>query len=204
MDFVSFRSVLVTLSVLSMFVALLTNYWRFGNIDLAGRWANMRGIYLRAAVIGVALAAIMRANILDILQNPERPARLFGWLSFPWRDYATPAEKALGLVDEVVGILVTGIVLAFISKFWNDFFDLVYEFKRWMRGKANSLKPEEGTSRPAPVVHPPRGGRRRRGRRGGEGDYRGGGGGGGGGDYRDRDRGDRGDRGDRDRDRPGG
>jgi hypothetical protein len=64
MDYASFRSVLAMLSVLGMFVAIVTNIWRFGNIDLTGRWANMRGIYGRAIVVGVVLAALLRALVL--------------------------------------------------------------------------------------------------------------------------------------------
>jgi uncharacterized membrane protein YgcG len=179
MDYASFRSVLAMLSVLGMFVAIVTNIWRFGNIDLTGRWANMRGIYGRAIAVGVVLAALLRANIIDILQNPEGPALMLGWLAAPWSQYAGATEKIVGTVEEVFGILVTGVVLAFISKFWNDLFDIVYEVKRWLRGKANALKPEDGAIRPkAPGTVAPsdrdrdsgitrRGSRGGRGRRGG-------------------------------------
>ena len=44
-----------------------------------------------------------------------------------------------------VGIVVTGAVLAFVAKFWNDVFDILYEFKRWLRGHANAMKPEPST-----------------------------------------------------------
>lgn len=173
MDYASFRSVLAMLSVLGMFVAIVTNIWRYGNIDLTGRWANMRGIYGRAIAVGVVLAALLRANIIDILQNPEGPALMLGWLGAPWGQHAGPVEKIVGVVEEVFGILVTGVVLAFIAKFWNDLFDIIFEFKRWLRGKANALKPEEGAIRPkAPgTVEPSRGGSgiTRRGSRGGRG-----------------------------------
>jgi len=151
MDLVSFRSVVTLLGLLSIVVTVATNIWRQGNIDLTGRWANMRGIYGRAIIVGVVLAAVLRANIIDILQNPESPAALFGWLNLPWGEYATITERLIGVVEEVAGILVTGVVLAFFSKFWNDLFDLLYELKRLVRGKANASKPEEGAQRPASV-----------------------------------------------------
>ena len=152
MDLVSFRSVVALLGMLSIFVTVAVNMWRQGNIDLTGRWANMRGVYTRAIIVGVVLAAILRANIIDILQNPESPAMLFGWLNLPWGEYANPTEKLIGVVEEVAGILVTGVVLAFFSKFWNDLFDLIYEFKRFVRGKANASKPEDGAQRPSTIT----------------------------------------------------
>ncbi|MCH7548819.1 MAG: hypothetical protein IH969_04660, partial [Candidatus Krumholzibacteriota bacterium] len=74
MDYASFRSVLAMLLVLSMFVTVVMNIWRHGNLDLTGRFANMRRMYIRAVIVGVVLAAVLRANIIDILQNPQGPA----------------------------------------------------------------------------------------------------------------------------------
>ena len=156
MDNFSGRSILAMLSVLSMFVAVVTNIWRFGNLDLTGRFANIRGVYKRAIIVGVLLAAVLRANIIDILQNPQGPALMLGWFGSPWSEYATGVEKIMGGIEEVFGILVTGVVLAFLSKFWNDIFDIIYELKRWLRGKANQAKPEDVPMRPsAPPPGPP-------------------------------------------------
>jgi hypothetical protein len=161
MDIVSFWSVVSMLAVLSIFVTVVAKMWRSGNIDLSGRHANMRGVYARSIAVGVLLAALLRANIIDILQNPGNPAVLLGWLSMPWAEYATLWEKAIGIIEEVVGVLVTGVILAFFSRMWNDVFDLLYQFQRWMKGKANATKPEEGSSsRPVPIVRRPRGARR--------------------------------------------
>ena len=46
--------------------------------------------------------------------------------------------SAIGTTGAIFGSFVTGFVLAFIAKFWNDLFDIIYEFKRWLRGKANA------------------------------------------------------------------
>jgi hypothetical protein len=173
------------LVVASMFVTVINNFWRHGDIDLTGRFANMRKIYGRAILIGVILAAVARLNILAML----RTAPAFdSYLNFYGMD----------LVDDVIGILVTGVVLAFLSKFWNDLFDLLFELKRLVRGKANQLRADDMPRAMREPRSEMRGGgggdtrdmrRGRRGSRGGRGL----------GDRGDRDRGDRGDRGGSDR-----
>jgi hypothetical protein len=178
-DYQAFGAVWRLLAVASMFVTVVNNFWRHGDIDLTGRHANMRTIYARASLIGVILAAVTRLNILAML----RIAPAFdSYLTF----------YGVDILDDVIGVLFTGVVLGFLSKFWNDLFDLLYESKRFMRGKANQLRADDA----------PRQAREPRGDMGGRGDMRG--------DMRrgrrgsrggrgmgDRDRGDRGDRGDR-------
>lgn len=165
MDYQSFGAVARLLAVASIFVTVVNAIWRHGDIDLTGRHANMRTLYLRSIALGVAVAALARINVVAMLRDQ---AAFEGYLVFPQMD----------LVDDVIGILITGVVIAFLSKVWNDIFDVLYEFKRWLRGKANSLRPDE-----APRVREGRDGR----------------------DNRDsRDRGDRGDRGDMRRGRRGG
>lgn len=177
MDYQAFGAVGRLLAVASMFVTIINNFWRHGDIDLTGRYANMRKIYGRAIVIGVILAAVARLNILAML----RTAPAFdSYLTF----------YGIDIVDDLIGVLVTGVVLAFLSKFWNDLFDLLFELKRFVRGKANQLRADDQPR----SMREPRGEMRemrdmRRGRRGGRGS-RGGMGG-------DRDRGDRNDRNDR-------
>jgi hypothetical protein len=190
-DYQSFGAVARLLAVASIFVTVVNAIWRHGDIDLTGRHANMRTIYLRSIVLGVIVAALARINVVAMLRDQ---AAFDSWLVFPQMD----------LVDDIVGVLVTGVVIAFLSKLWNDLFDVLYEFKRFLRGKANALRPDEGSSR----MREGREGRdgrdrdrdMRRGRRGGQRGGRPMGGPGMGGDrdndrYRDRDR-DR-DRGDR-------
>jgi hypothetical protein len=179
-DYQAFGAVWRLLAVASMFVTVVNNFWRHGDIDLTGRHANMRTIYWRASLIGVILAAVTRLNILAML----RIAPAFdSYLTF----------YGVDILDDVIGVLFTGVVLGFLSKFWNDLFDLLFETKRFMRGKANQLRADDG---PRQAREPREAGSRgdvrndmRRGRRG----SRGGRGTG------DRDRSDRDNRGDRDR-----
>ncbi len=195
MDYQSFGAVARLLAVASIFVTVVNAIWRHGDIDLTGRNANMRTLYLRSIILGVVVAALARINVVSMLRVE---AAFDGWIVFP----------ELDLVDDVVGILISGVVIAFLSKLWNDLFDIIYEFKRWLRGKANAMRPDEGSVRMRDRDNrDSRDGRdMRRGRRGGSGGGPRGGRpmGGGMGDrdndrdrFRDRDRGDRGDRPDR-------
>jgi len=187
-DYQSFGAVARLLAVTSMVVTVINNYWRFGNIDLTGRYANMRTIYGRATLIGVVIAAVARLNIIAML----RTAPAFdSYLNF----------YGIDIADDVIGILVTGVVIGFLGKFWNDAFDLLFELKRLVRGKANATRADEQPrAMREPREREPREMRdMRRGRRGSRGGRGMGGPGGPGGD---RDRGDRPDRGDRG-ERPG-
>ncbi|HEX5130937.1 MAG TPA: hypothetical protein VFX92_00470 [Candidatus Krumholzibacteria bacterium] len=161
MDQQSFGAVVRLLAIASMIVTVVSNYWRHGDIDLTGRFANMRTLYARSVIIGVIVAALARINVLAMLRGA--PA-FDSYLSFYGMD----------IVDDVVGILLTGMVLALFAKLWNDLFDILYEFKRFMRGKANALRPDDVSPRPvreSRESREPRGDSRDRGRgrRGGRG-----------------------------------
>ena len=168
-------SVVWLLLILGSVVAVLTNAWRHGNIDLTGKDANMRGVYARSIVIGVAVCALLRANLIDIVRNPDGPGLFIGWLNSPWNSSAPLVDQIAFVFEEVVGIIITGVVLAFAAKFWNDSFDIMYEFKRWLRGHANAMKPEPVVrSRSTVSRRPTRPPRSPRGRGGsGEGENRG-------------------------------
>jgi len=185
-DYQAFGAVARLLAVSALFVTIINNFWRFGDIDLTGRFANMRTIYGRAIAIGIVLAAVARINVIAML----RTAPAFdSYLPFTGIDIA----------DDVIGVVVTGVVIGALSKLWNDLFDLLFECKRYMRGKANALRADDmprnmrepRNEAPNNNMRDMRNRDRDRGRRGARGG-------------RDnRDRGDRGDRPDRDRgDRP--
>lgn len=134
MDYQSFGAIWRLLAVASIFVTVVNAIWRHGDIDLTGKHANMRTLYTRSIVLGVIVAALARINVVAMLRDQ---AAFDGWLVFPQMD----------LVDDIIGVLITGVVIAFLSKIWNDLFDVLYEFKRWLRGKANALRPDEGSNR---------------------------------------------------------
>jgi hypothetical protein len=54
-----------------MFVTIINNFWRHGDIDLTGRYANMRKIYARAAIIGVILAAVASTSLPCFAPRPR-------------------------------------------------------------------------------------------------------------------------------------
>jgi len=68
-DYSNFAAVGRLLAVASMCVTVINNFWRHGDIDLTGRFANMRKIYGRAAIIGVVLAAVTRINVVAMLRT---------------------------------------------------------------------------------------------------------------------------------------
>lgn len=130
MDPQSFGAVLRLLAIASMIVTVVSNYWRHGDIDLTGRFANMRTLYARSVLIGVIVAALARINVLDMLRGTPAFSSYLGFYG-------------LDLVDDAIGVLLTGMVLAMFAKLWNDLFDILYEFKRFLRGKANALRPDD-------------------------------------------------------------
>jgi hypothetical protein len=152
----SFGAVLRLLAIASMIVTVVSNYWRHGDIDLTGRFANMRTLYARSVVIGVIVAAITRINVLDMLRGTPAFSSYLGFYG-------------IDIVDEVVGVLMTGMVLALFAKLWNDLLDIIYECKRILRGKANALRPDDVPRAPRESREPRDMRDMRRGRRGGRG-----------------------------------
>lgn len=168
-------SVLWLLLILGGAVTIVTNAWRHGDLDLTGKEANLLGVYLRAAAVGVAVALVCRVNVIDIARGSG-----IGWTVPLWDARAGAAEQAAAIFEQIGGIVVTGIILALAGKFWNEVFDIIHEFKRWLRGHANAMKPEpRGSSTATRTVRRSRGGRRRGGDRDRDRGDRGGGGGGG-------------------------
>ncbi len=159
MDQQSFGAVLRLLAIASMIVTVVSNYWRHGDIDLTGRFANMRTLYARSVIVGVIVAALARINVLDMLRGTPAFSSYLGFYG-------------IDIVDDAIGVLMTGMILALFAKLWNDLLDILYEFKRFMRGKANALRPDDVPR----TVREPRDSREprdmrdmRRGRRGGRG-----------------------------------
>lgn len=164
-------SALWLLLILGSAVNLLTNAWRHGDIDLTGKDANMRGVYMRSVGIGIALCLLLRVNIVDIVAHGGEPRSFIGWLGATWDGRASAGAHLGYIFDQIVGIATTGVVVAVAAKFWNDSFDILYEFKRWLRGNANALKPEPRAPRDrSQVTRRTRGSRRRGGGGGGNGE----------------------------------
>jgi hypothetical protein len=120
-DYQTFGAVGRLLAIASMFVTIVNNFWRHGDIDLTGRYANMRKIYGRAVIIGVILAAVTRINIIAMLRTTpafDSYLSFYGWISRCDRDP------------------VTGVVIGFPASSGTTF-DLLFEFKRFCSRQAN-------------------------------------------------------------------
>jgi hypothetical protein len=128
-------NLLLLLSALSVASERLANAIKLGNTDLREKKASPpeekareRRIALRALAASVALAVLMKADFFEILSHLEAPWDTLGW--------ARPADDqwTLGrLLQAFDGTVVTGISLAFGSKFWHDVLDLVYGVRAAVR-----------------------------------------------------------------------
>ena len=98
MDYPSLGAVMRLLAVASMFVTVVSNYWRHGDIDLTGRYANMRTIYGRAILIGVVIAYIYRTDAPDLVKTH---------FTFQIRTFW------LALIGGLIGLITTAIVIGF-------------------------------------------------------------------------------------------
>jgi type IV secretory pathway VirB2 component (pilin) len=129
-------NLLVLLSALSLASERLANAMKLGDTDLRekkespqGEKARERRIALRALAASVALAVFMKADFFEILSHLEAPWDTLGWVR--------PAEDQWTMslfLQSFTGTIVTGISLAFGSKFWHDVLDLVHGVRGAVRG----------------------------------------------------------------------
>ena len=121
-------NLLVLLSALSVAAERLANAMKLGDTDLREKKASPqeekareRRIALRALAASVALALLMKADFFEILSHLQAPWDTLGWVR--------PAEEqwtVSRLLQALAGTIVTGISLAFGSKFWHDVLDLIH------------------------------------------------------------------------------
>jgi len=122
-------NLLVLLSALSIAAERLANMLKLGDTELREKQASPqqekareRRIALRALAASVALAVLMKADCFAILAHLEAPWDTLGWV----RPAAEGQWTVSQLLQALNGTVVTGISLAFGSKFWHDVLDLVY------------------------------------------------------------------------------
>jgi hypothetical protein len=121
-------NLLVLLSALSLAAERLANAMKLGDTDLREKKessreekARERCIALRALAASVALAVFMKADFFEILSHLDAPWDTLGWVR------AAGDKWTVSLfLQSINGTIVTGISLAFGSKFWHDVLDLVY------------------------------------------------------------------------------
>jgi type IV secretory pathway VirB2 component (pilin) len=121
-------NLLVLLSALSLAAERLANAMKLGDTDLREKKGSPREeksrerrIALRALAASVALALVMKADFFAILSHLDAPWDTLGW--------ALPVEEQWTVslfLQSFTGTIVTGVSLAFGSKFWHDVLDLVH------------------------------------------------------------------------------
>jgi hypothetical protein len=129
-------NLLVLLSALSLASERLANAMKLGDADLREKKespqeekARERRIALRALAASVALAVFMKADLFEILSHLEAPWDTLGWV-LPVEEQWTVSR----FMQALTGTTVTGISLAFGSKFWHDVLDLVHGVRGAVRG----------------------------------------------------------------------
>ncbi|UCG87827.1 MAG: hypothetical protein JSW71_04575 [Gemmatimonadota bacterium] len=121
-------NLLLLFSALSVASERLANAMKLSDTDLREKKgspqqekARERRIALRTLAASVALAVLMKADFFEILSHLESPWDTLGWVR-PAEHHWTVSR----IVQALDGTIVTGISLAFGSKFWHDVLDLVY------------------------------------------------------------------------------
>lgn len=163
MEGASYWPVVWLLGIMGLFVTMLSNLvkhvirppgWRPSPADPAAsqarRWSraglsrrlqgeganqDLTSVLCLSWVIGTCVAAVLQADIVEILRNPDAPALFFG-VTEDGQGGNSPAGAAAIRRWPVIRYAITGAALAYISKFWNDLFDILYDAKRWLRKKA--------------------------------------------------------------------
>jgi hypothetical protein len=75
---------------------------------------------------GVFTAAILKADLIKILNNISDAGKTLGWNNIS-------TYETIDYVFLVPGIILTGCFLSFGSKFWHDLLDILYEIKNTKR-----------------------------------------------------------------------
>jgi hypothetical protein len=121
-------NLLLLFSALSVASERLANAMKLSDTDLREKKGSPqqekvreRRIGLRALAASVALALLMKADFFAILSHLDAPWDTLGWVR-PAEDQWTVSR----LLQALDGSIVTGISLAFGSKFWHDVLDLVH------------------------------------------------------------------------------
>jgi hypothetical protein len=129
-------NLLVLLSALSVAAERLANAIKLGHTDLREKKGNPqeekareRRIAVRALTASMALAVFMKADFFEILSHLEAPWDTLGWVR-PAGDKWTLSL----FLQALSGTMVTGISLAFGSKFWHDVLDRVHGLRASVGG----------------------------------------------------------------------
>lgn len=90
-----------------------------------------RGITFWAVVIGILLAALVKADLFEIMTHLDSPWETLGWVRVTGSGWSgVPATSNVGTaLYALVGSAITGVALGFGSKFWHECLDIVFEVR---------------------------------------------------------------------------
>jgi hypothetical protein len=126
------------LTVLSVAAERLTNVLKLRNSKIRSPSASATlekrreyRIQGRSVIIGMLLAALVKADLFSIIMHLDDPWTTIGWVHVTggqwFRSYALTSWGAFFYT--IGGCALTGIALGFGSKFWHDFLSVVNELR---------------------------------------------------------------------------
>lgn len=137
----AFVNVVALLAVLSAMSERVTNVLKLRDDTLRERMQGAaekqreHRIQMRAALVSIALAILVKANLFEILARIESPWRTLGWVrlsSGQW--FQSPSTDSIGaIVYTVVGCAFTGTALGLGAKFWHDLLGTIFELRSMAR-----------------------------------------------------------------------
>ena len=131
-------NLLIFLTALSVAAERLTNVIKLRNPDLKDEKATKltgkereEQITNRGVLTGVALALVLKADLIGALNRLDAPWETLGWVRIHGSAWVW-APEATGVVTvffAVLGCAITGTALGFGSKFWHEVLDAVLELR---------------------------------------------------------------------------
>lgn len=155
-------NVLALLAVLSAMSERVTNVLKLRDVSLrehprAPGEERMREhrIQLRAVLVGILLAILVKANLFEILARIESPWRTLGWVrlsSGQW--FQSPSTDSAGTIAyTMIGCAFTGTALGLGAKFWHDLLGTVFELRSMARQwNARLEAPDRTGTEPQPAA----------------------------------------------------
>lgn len=125
-------------------------FGRFGNLrnkarDEALELSRARRLLEINVVVGVGLALLLKADLLEMLRHLPDANFRFGWGDY--FDAKNGDRQWVDIFSIPVGCVLTGIFLSMGSKFWHDLLDVVLAIKNFKQERTRSLQTLTGEER---------------------------------------------------------
>jgi hypothetical protein len=145
--FEPFVNLLVVFTLLSVTAERITNglkmrqeELRIRKSDAADERERERAIGFRTLLVGVLLALLTKASLFEILVQLDHPWQALGWVRVA--DGGWTRSVALQSIGAFLytfgGCVLTGLGLAFGSKFWHDLLGTVFEIRNIARMRSQT------------------------------------------------------------------